>query len=89
MNCIDDFLYLYFFEFDNKTENYYNYNGAECSNTNWFRQPFFVFQNYQNQGQSTVGKEKRKERKDDKKRRIKSKFVCINCIQFLRLKIQK
>ena len=37
-------------------------------NTFWFRQIFIFFQNYQNQGQSTEGKEERKERNDDKKK---------------------
>ena len=36
---------------------------------------FFFFQNYQNQGQSTGGKEKRKkDRNDDKK--TKTQFLC-------------
>ena len=74
-------------ELGNKTENYYNYNGTEYPNTYWFGQIFIFFQNSQNQGQSTEGKEKRKERNDDKKKnQIR---ICTNCIQFIRLQIQK
>ena len=41
----------------------------QCHNTCWFKQIFIFFQNYQNQGQSTEGKEKSKdERNDDKKK---------------------
>ena len=61
-------------ELDNKTENYYNYSGAECSNTNWFQQIFIFFQNNQNQGQSTERKEKRKERNHKKKNQIR---ICL------------
>ena len=75
-------------EFDNKTENYYNYNGAECPNTNWFWQIFIFFQNYLNHGHVNSRKRKGK-RERITRRRIKSEFVCINWIQFIRLKIQK
>ena len=50
------------------------YNGAECPNTNWFRQKCIFFQNYQNQGQSTEGKEKeRKKRQEEESNQKKSK----------------
>ena len=32
----------------------------QCPNKCWFREIFIFFQNYQNQGQSTGGKEKRR-----------------------------
>ena len=34
-------------------------------------------------------KEKKKGRRKTTRKRIKSEFVCINCIQFIRSKIQK
>ena len=68
---------------DNKTENYYNYNGAECPNKYWFRQILIFFQNYHSQGSQQ--KEKIKGRRETiTRRRIKSGFVCINCIQFIK-----
>ena len=40
----------------------------------WFQEIFIFFQNYQNQGQSTEGKEKRKKKNDKKKNQIR---ICL------------
>ena len=49
----------------------------------WFRQILTFFQNYQNQGQSTEGKEKKEEDGNDDKN-CKSEFFCINCFQLIK-----
>ena len=49
-------------------------------NTFWFRQIFIFFQNYQNQGQSTEGKEERKERNDDKKKNQNLFVSTVSCL---------
>ena len=73
-------------ELDNKTENYYNYNGAEYP-MQLVSTIFYFLLKYQNRA---VNKRKRKGKIERMtRRRIKSEFVSINCIQFIRLKIQK
>ena len=74
-------------ELDNKTENYYNYNAAECPNTGFDK---FLFSLKIIRIRDNQQKEKKKGRRETMtRRRIKSEFVCINCTQFIGLKIQK
>ena len=57
---VNVYYYIHTYRVVQVTHCHYNYNGAECPNKYWFWQIFTFFQNYQNQGQLTEGKEKKK-----------------------------
>ena len=49
---------------------------------------FLFFSKLSNQGQSTEGKEQKEEVRNDDKKMNQIRIFCINCIHFIRLKIQ-